>query len=109
MSQSNDFTMKELLKFSDTQLILLALGERNPGAHTVIAKLFEIIEKDAAKHYIIMDLIEDLMDKNIVGARLWYIYKNESKMDINNLLNLNLDVFTDEYFYEKFEKYTENI
>lgn len=105
MSQSTNFTMKELLTFSDDKLIMLALGEGNPGAYTIVAKLFEIIESDETKHYMIMDFIEDLMDKKIVGARLWYIYKNEAKLNINNLLTINLDEFTEEYFHNKFEKY----
>jgi len=105
MSQSNDFTMEELLKFSDDKLIMLALGEGNPGAYTVVSKLFEIIESDETKHDMIMNLIKDLMNKNIVGTRLWYIYKNEAKLNINNLLSINLEQFTDEYFHEKFEKF----
>lgn len=105
MTESNDFTMDELLQFSDDKLIMLALGEGNPGAYTVIAKLFEIIESDETKNDMIMNLIKDLMNKNIVGTRLWYIYKNEAKLNINNLLTINLDQFTDEYFHEKFEKY----
>lgn len=105
MSQSNDFTTEELLHFSDDKLVMLALGEGNPGAYTVVSKLFEIIESDETKHDMIMNLIKDLMNKNIVGTRLWYIYKNEAKLNINNLLTINLDQFTDEYFYDKFEKY----
>lgn len=105
MSKITGFTMEELLQLSDNNLIMLALGEGNPGAYTVIEKLFETIEKDETKHYMIMNLIEDLMNKNIVGTRLWYIYKNEAKLNINNLLSINLDQFTDEYFYNKFEKY----
>lgn len=105
MSQSNNFTMEELLQCSDDKLVMLALGEGNPGAYTVVSKLFEIIESDETKHDMIMNLIEDLMNKKIVGARLWYIYKNEAKLNINNLLTINLEQFTDEYFYNKFEKY----
>jgi hypothetical protein len=92
-------------EYSDIQLIVLALAERNPGAHNVVSKLFEIIEKDQTKNDMIMNVIKDLLSKSIVGARLWYIYKNEAKLNINDLLNINLDQFTDEYFYEKFEKY----
>ena len=109
MSQSEILTEEENFEYSDTQLILLALGERNPGAHTVVSKLFEIVEKDETQNNAVMNIIENLMTKNIVGARLWYIYKNESQMNIDNLIKLNLDKFTDEYFYEKFEKYTKNL
>ena len=34
--------------------------------------------------------------------------KNEAKKNINELFIINLDQFTDEYFYEKFEKYTQD-
>lgn len=109
MSQSDNFTMAELLQFSDSKLIMLALGEGNPGAYKVVVELFKVIELDETKNELIMNLINDLLTKNIIGTRLWYIYKNEAKLNINNLLNINLEQFTDEYFYEKFEKYTKNL
>ena len=93
-------------KYSDSMLILVALSNGNPGACSVICKLFEVIEKDETKHNLVMNFIKNLINKNIIGSRLWYIYKNESNSDIYSLLNINLDNFTDEYFYEKFEKYT---
>jgi hypothetical protein len=109
MSQSDNFTMEELLQFSDSKLIMLALGEGNPGAYKVVVELFKVVELDETKNDTIMNLIKQLMSKNIIGARLWYIYKNEAKLNITNLLNISLDQFTDEYFYEKFEKYTKNL
>jgi hypothetical protein len=109
MSQSDNFTMEELLQFSDSKLIMLALGDGNPGAYKVVVELFKVIELDETKNELIISLIKQLMSKNIVGARLWYIYKNEAKLDIHNLIYANLDQFTDEYFYEKFEKYTKNL
>ena len=109
MSQSDNFTMEELLQFSDSKLIMLALGEGNPGAYKVVVELFKVVELDETKNDTIMNLIKQLMNKNIIGARLWYIYKNEAKLDIHNLIHANLDQFTDEYFYEKFEKYTKNL
>ena len=86
---------------SDLMIIITALGNRNPGAYDVIYKLFAKINESNK----IMIFMAKLLEKNIVGARLWYIYKNEAELDINNLLQLNLDNFTDSYFYEKFEKY----
>jgi phage pi2 protein 07 len=109
MSQSDNFTIEELLQFSDSKLIMLALGDGNPGAYKVVVELFKVIELDETKNELIISLIKQLMSKNIVGDRLWYIYKNEAKLDIHNLIYANLDQFTDEYFYEKFEKYTKNL
>jgi hypothetical protein len=109
MSQYKGFDIEELLKYSDGKLIMLALSDGNPGAYKVVIELFKVVELDETTNDTIMSLIKQLMIKNIIGTRLWYIYKNEAKLDINNLLCINLDEFTDEYFYEKFEKYTKNI
>ena len=109
MSQSKDFDIEDMSQYSDSQIIMLALGDSNPGAYTVVTKLFEIIESDETKSDLVIQLINNLLSKNIVGTRLWYIYKNEAKLNITNLLNISLDQFTDEYFYEKFEKYTKNL
>jgi hypothetical protein len=97
--------MKELLGLSDSKLIMLALGEGNPGAYKVVVELFKVLELDDTKQNLIMNFIKNLLTKDIVGARLWYIYKNEANLNINELLNINLDLFTNEYFYEKFEKF----
>ena len=109
MSQSKDIDIEEMSQYSDIQIIMLALGDSNPGAYTVVTKLFEIVESDETKNDFVIKFINNLLIKNIIGTRLWYIYKNEAKLDINNLLCINLDQFTDEYFYEKFEKYTINL
>lgn len=86
---------------SDLMIIITALGNRNPGAYDVISKLFAEINESNK----IMIFMAKLLEQNIIGDRLWYIYKNEARLNINNLLKLNLDNFTDSYFYEKFEKY----
>jgi hypothetical protein len=109
MSQYKGFDIEELLQYSDGKLIMLALSDGNPGAYKVVIELFKVVELDETTNDTIMNLIKQLMIKNIIGSRLWYIYKNEAKLDINKLLCINLDQFTDEYFYEKFEKYTKNI
>ena len=108
MSLNDEITEKELSECSDSILIMLALGGSNPGACTVVSKLFEIIETDQTKNDLVMNIIKNLLDKNIIGPRLWYIFKNEAKKNINELFIINLDQFTDEYFYEKFEKYTQD-
>jgi hypothetical protein len=92
----------------DTNVIIKALGNCNPGAYTVASKLFDLLETDENKTDIIITFINKLLDTKITGSRLWYIYKNEAKFDLNNLLELNLIKFDDKYFYDKFEKYTQN-
>lgn len=105
MRYSDNFTMEELLQFSDSNIIMLALGVGNPGAYKVIDELFKTFKLDHTKYDLIMNFIKNILNRDIVGARLWYIYKNEAKFNINELLNSNLDLFTNEYFYDKFEKY----
>jgi len=90
---------------SDTMKILLLLGGNNPGGITVAQKLIEKID-DSMNFNKIIDFMQELIIKNIVGVRLWYIYKNEFKQNIDDLINCELVYFTNEYFYEKFEKYS---
>lgn len=100
MEQELDFD-----NMTDTMLVMTALGHNNPGAYTIVSKLFSEIREDESKSNKIMDFIKKLLEGNIFGARLWYIYKNEAMLNISKLLELNLDSFDDSYFYERFEKY----
>ena len=95
----------DIENMSESQLIMFALGDKNPGAYTVVSKLFSEFGEDESKLNKIMNFIKKLLERDIVGARLWYIYKNEAELNINKLFELNLDSFDNEYFYEKFEKY----
>lgn len=106
MSENKNITMDEIMGMSDTNIIMLALGSRNPGAFTVVNKLFEVIDNNNLKTDLVMKFINKLLIKDIVGERLWYIYKHEAKLDIDKLLDLTLDSYTNDYFYNKFEKYT---
>ena len=108
MCQNDKITEEELSESCNSILIMLALGGSNPGACTVVSKLFEIIENDQTKNDLVMNIIQKLLNNNIIGSRLWYIFKNEAKKNINELFIINLDQFTNEYFYEKFEKYTQD-
>jgi hypothetical protein len=83
-------------------LLFYILSDGNPGASTILSKLIKEKEKeiDTLKQFFIK-----IYKHQIVGARLWYIYKNECNKDINELLNKDLTPFTNEYFYEKFERY----
>lgn len=86
----------------DNILLLCVLSKGNPGATTVLINLLKEIQD--------IDILRDILKKiwklNIVGSRLWYIYKNECNQNINKLINIDLKQFTDDYFYEKFEKYS---
>ena len=85
-------------------IFILTLGDRNPGAFEVIGKLLETNDEDST-----LIFMKNLLCKNIVGTRLWYIYKHEANYDINMLVQLDLERFTDTYFYDKFEKYQVNV
>jgi prolipoprotein diacylglyceryltransferase len=80
--------------------IFCILSGRNPGACSVLMCLFKNIESEKLNDFFIK-----ILNKEIVGARLWYIYKNECNENINELIDKDLTPFTDFYFYEKFEKY----
>jgi hypothetical protein len=92
-------------KQKDSMLFLYALCGGNPGAYTVVSKIFNIIYIDQSRNDEVLDFIYKLLDKHIVGARLWYIFKNEANKNSDALVQLDLDLFTEEYFYEKFEQF----
>ncbi len=82
--------------------LLYILSNGNPGALTVLLQIAKEKEKE-------IDLMKNFFIKiyqyQITGSRLWYIYKNECNKNINELLNKDLTSFTNEYFWEKFEKH----
>ena len=80
--------------------VLTILSECNPGTNRVILELYNIEDKN-----LILDFINKLFKQNIIGARLWYIYKNECNMSLQNLLSIDLTMFTTEYFYKNLERY----
>lgn len=84
---------------------LYEISEGNPGCLTVLIEIMKIMEKNNNTDETIKNFFINIIDKKIFGARLWYIYKNEFNKNINDLLTKNLDLFTNEYFFEKFEKY----
>ena len=80
--------------------VFRVLSGGNPGACNV---LFELLENIDSKN--LDDFFVKILNKEIVGSRLWYIYKNECNNNINELIDKDLTQFNDAYFYEKFEKY----
>lgn len=77
----------------------------NPGAITVVTNLLDVMEEYEENEGSIIQFINELLNRNIVGPRLWYLYKNEAHFDIHNLIGLELDNYDDNYFHHKFEKY----
>ena len=76
------------------------LSQKNPGACSVIVELIKNVE-----HKELVVFLKKIIVKNILGARLWYVYKNECNHDIKQLIEKDLTPFDDKYFYEKFEQF----
>jgi hypothetical protein len=89
---------------TENNTLFYILSDGNPGAVSILSKLIKENEKEKE-----IDILKQFFIKiyqhQIIGARLWYIYKNECNKDINELLNKDLTPFTNEYFYKKFERY----
>ena len=86
--------------YEDMEVFYL-ITEGNPGAVTVLLNIYKIKQSDE-----IIDFLNKIWKKSIIGSRLWYIYKNECNNNVNELLSKDLSLFTNDYFYQKFEKYT---
>lgn len=80
--------------------VFCLLSDGNPGAFVILANLFKNINTST-----LVNFLKNIFTKNIIGSRLWYIYKNECNQDIHQLLTKDLTQFDNVYFYEKFEKY----
>lgn len=80
--------------------VFCILSEGNPGACNVLMTLVKNIEHKKLKEFFIK-----IWELQIVGPRLWYIYKNECNKNINELIEKDLTEFNKTYFHEKFYKY----
>ena len=100
--ENDDFEFK-IMDINKIDTLSILTGG-NPGSVSVMLEIYKTYQEEE-----ICVFINKIWKKQIIGPRLWYIYKNEAKFDINNLVNLNVSKFTNDYFYEKFEKYTTNI
>lgn len=76
------------LNSEDMEIILL-LSNGNPGACSVVCKLFQLVEEDPDRIEQVVDFIKKLLEKNIIGTNLWILYKNNAELDINKLLVLD--------------------
>ena len=88
--------------FDISSELLYLIVQGNPGCLTVILKILNSENLDSKR---VMLFFDKIFEKHIFGSRLWYIYKNECNQNINELVYKDLTQFTDEYFYEKFEKF----
>ncbi len=80
--------------------VLSLITKGNPGSVTVMLEIYKTQQNED-----IAIFLNKIWKHKIVGARLWYIYKNECNYSITELLSKDLTLFTDDYFYEKFEKF----
>ena len=79
---------------------LSIITKGNPGSVSVMLEIYKTYQEDE-----ICVFLNKIWKKQIIGCRLWYIYKNECNRNISELLSKDLTPFSKEYFYEKFEKY----
>lgn len=76
------------------------ITEGNPGSTKILFEIYKLYHDEE-----IIMFVNKLLNKRITGARLWYIYKNECCFSIQQLISKDLTQYTDEYFYDKFERY----
>ena len=72
----------------------------NPGSVAIMLEIYKTLQDED-----IVIFLNKIWKQQIIGARLWYIYKNEFNQNIEELLSKDLTPFTNDYFYEKFEKF----
>lgn len=77
-----------------------SITKGNPGSVSVMLEIYKTQQGED-----ILTFLNKVWKQQIIGARLWYIYKNECNLSIHALLSKDLSPFTNEYFYDKFEKY----
>lgn len=80
--------------------IFCFLSQGNPGACSILMNMIKNID-----HSELSIFFNKIINKAILGPRLWYIYKNECNNNINELIQIDLTPFNNNYFYEKFEKF----
>ena len=91
-----EFILSDIDKIENFTIIT----QGNPGCVTV---MLEIYKNELPNNILIF--LNKIWKKQIIGARLWYIYKNEFNRNIENLLSKDLSQYTSEYFKERFERY----
>lgn len=96
LDTSFEFTIEDI----DNISIFSIITKGNPGSTSVMLEIYKTQQDED-----ILTFLNKIWKQQIIGARLWYIYKNECNRTIQELLSKDLSPFTNEYFYEKFEKY----
>ena len=77
--------------------IMFIVTKGNPGAINLIVNLFKLLTKEE-----LCNFLNKIWKQKLIGERLWYIYKNECKFDVNSLLSRDLSIYDDEYFQKAF-------
>jgi hypothetical protein len=75
--------------------LIYGLTQFNYKAINVLSEMQKIYLDDN----IMKEFYNKLLDNNITGERLLYIYENECNNNVELLMNIDLKQFTDEYFY----------
>ncbi len=96
--ENDDFEFK-IIDISKIETLGILTGG-NPGSVSVMLEIYKTYQEEE-----ICVFINKIWKQQIIGARLWYIYKNECNRNIEELLSKDLTQFDNHYFYEKFERY----
>ena len=90
------FNIEDIQKIQSFSIIT----KGNPGSVAIMLDIYKTQQDED-----IVIFLNKIWKQKIIGPRLWYIYKNEFNQNIQELLSKDLTQFTNDYFYEKFEKF----
>lgn len=82
--------------------LILYLSKGNPGACNVACNLIKYMQENEDRITEVADYIAQLLSREIIGAKLWVLYRTEANKSISDMLQLDLDTYTSEYFKEKY-------
>jgi hypothetical protein len=82
--------------------LILSLSKGNPGACNVACNLIKYMQENEDKIIEVADYISQLLSREIIGAKLWVLYRTEANKSISDMLQLDLDTYTSKYFKEKY-------
>jgi hypothetical protein len=82
--------------------LILSLSKGNPGACNVACNLIKYMQENEDKIIEVADYISQLLSRKIIGAKLWVLYRTEANKSISDMLQLDLNTYTSDYFKEKY-------